>query len=102
MSTEAQRVLQRARERAKRREATAAPPPDYANANRVFRRQKAALTRAVNSGDPEKVALACRKAVREWSQPPFNGCWPDDWSRWQRALDDVLPWNQHIDLSDLR
>jgi hypothetical protein len=28
--------------------------------------------------------------------------WPDDWSRWQRALDDVLPLDQMVSLDDLR
>lgn len=48
--------------------------------------QKSALTRAVKTGDRVKVFEACRKAVREWNAA---GHWPDDWSRWQRALDDV-------------
>lgn len=48
--------------------------------------QKSALTRAVNSGDPNKVLAACRKAVAEWNE----NYWPDDWSRWQRALDDAF------------
>ena len=61
--------------------------------------QKSALTRAVNTGDPERVEDACRKVVAEWNTP--GNYWPDDWARWQRALDDVLPWNQHISLDDL-
>jgi hypothetical protein len=28
--------------------------------------------------------------------------WPDDWSRWQCALDDALDWNSRVDLKDLR
>lgn len=71
---------------------------DYERMNRIYPRQKAALTRAVNSGDPEKVAAACKKAVAEWNE---IGAWPDDWSRWQRAMDDALPWNQHVDIGDL-
>ena len=74
-------------------------PIDYARANAMIRRQRAALTRAVNSRDPAKVILAAQKAVSEWNQPGM--AWPDDWSRWQRALDDVLPWNQRILLDDL-
>jgi len=35
----------------------------------------------------------------EWTA---SGAWPDDWSRWQRALDDILPWNRHVALEDLR
>lgn len=64
--------------------------------NKKFAQQKSALTRAVNSGDPEKVKDACRKAVSEWGT-----AWPDDWSRWQRALDDILPWSEQMRLEDL-
>ena len=60
--------------------------------------QKAALTRAVRSGDVEKVKAACRAAVIEWDQH----YWPDDWARWQRALDDMLPWHSSIRIEDLR
>jgi hypothetical protein len=28
--------------------------------------------------------------------------WPDDWTTWQRALDDALPWNAGVELEDLR
>jgi hypothetical protein len=48
--------------------------------------QKAALTRAVKSKDKDKLIAACHKAVREWNAV---GYWPDDWSRWQRALYDA-------------
>lgn len=48
--------------------------------------QKAALTRAINSKDPERVRRACIAAVTEWEAIGF---WPDDWSKWQRALDDA-------------
>lgn len=98
--SEAQQILATARERANRR-AEATPRTDYARTNQVFRTQKAALTRAINSGDSDRVVLACKKAKQEWGQPPFNGAWPDDWSRWQRALDDALPWNKRVDLGDL-
>ena len=52
-----------------------------------YRNQKAALTRAINSKDQYKIKAAVTKAVREWQQWP--GSWPDDWSRWQRALNDT-------------
>jgi hypothetical protein len=100
MTTEVDEILARARERGHQRAANS-PKPDYRAARPVFARQKAALTRAVNSKDPEKVILACRKVVDEWSKPPFDGAWPDDWSRWQRALDDVLPWSASVRLEDL-
>lgn len=76
--------------------------PDYAAVNRHHPSQRAALTRAINSGNPEQVQRAVLKAVREWGAAPYNGFWPDDWSRWQRALDDSLPWGQRVELDDLR
>lgn len=79
-----------ARARAREDVRAARPRIDYKEANKRFRVQKAALTRAVNSGDRDKVLVACGKAVREWAGPPFHGAWPDDWSRWQRALDDAF------------
>lgn len=60
---------------------------DYALMSRRYPKQKAALTRAVKSKDTDKIVAACKKAVAEWDEA---GAWPDDWSRWQRALDDAL------------
>jgi hypothetical protein len=98
LPSEAQEVLARAHRRSDLR-AAATPRVDYQALNQMVRRQRAALTRAVNSGDPERVVIACRDAVREWNQP---GCmWPDDWAHWQRALHDVLPFHQQVPLSDL-
>jgi hypothetical protein len=71
---------------------------DYERMRKVFPQQKAALTRALKSKDPVKVAAACIATVKVWDE---IGAWPDDWSAWQRALDDVLPWNQHVDLDDV-
>ena len=71
---------------------------DYELMNKLHPKQKAALTRAVKTKDPETIAQACKKAIEEWRQV---GAWPDDWSRWQNALDDSLGWLQHIDLRDL-
>lgn len=50
-----------------------------------FRSQKARLTRAKNSGDPLAVLAAVERTLDEWS----GKVWPDDWSRWARALDDA-------------
>lgn len=72
---------------------------DYDRMRIEHPKQKAALTRASKTRDPEKVAAACIAAMNAWDE---IGAWPDDWSRWQRALDDVLPWNQRLDLNDLR
>jgi hypothetical protein len=73
-------------------------PIDYDRMRRNRRKQKAALTRAVNSRDPEKIARACKAAVAEWNA---CGAWPDDWSNWQRALDDALPVFQSPDIGSL-
>lgn len=66
--------------------------------------QKAALTRAANTGDTYKVALACARAVEQWNSP--GGYWPDDWSAWQRAFDDAMVASGHPgggpDIEDLR
>jgi hypothetical protein len=34
--------------------------------------------------------------VREWNQEA--GKWPDDWTRWQRALDDALGYRTCVEL----
>lgn len=68
---------------------------DYALAAKRYPKQKAALTRAINSKDRSKVLAACCKAVAEWNEV---GAWPDEWSRWQRALGDV---GLHVQLEDL-
>ena len=51
---------------------------------RSYSQQKAALTRALNTGSEERVVAEAKRVLAEWGQ-----AWPDDWSRWQRALDDV-------------
>lgn len=71
---------------------------DYERMNREHPKQKAALTRAVKSGNPEKVARTIKQTIAAWNE---IGAWPDDWSHWQRALDDMLPWNQQVDIADL-
>lgn len=71
---------------------------DYERMRQVRPRQKAALTRAIKTGDPETIATVCREAVLEWNAIGF---WPDDWSNWQRALNDALPWNQQRHLEEL-
>lgn len=71
---------------------------DYDRMNRVHPGQKAALTRAVKTRDPERIAMVCKAAVVEWNA---IGAWPDDWHRWQAALNDSLHWSQSIDLADL-
>ena len=60
-----------------------------------YKHQKALLTRAINSKDPNKVYAACVNAVKDWNQFDY---WPDDWSRWQRALNDAGFFQQLEDL----
>lgn len=71
---------------------------DYEGMKREWPKQKRALDAAVKAGDPVKVATVCIDAVRVWDE---IGAWPDDWSAFQRGLDDVLPWNEQVDLSDV-
>lgn len=71
---------------------------NYALAQQRFPKQKAALTRAVKTKDVEKVKAVCAQAVKEWDEV---GAWPDDWARWECALNDLLPWHQALDLRDL-
>lgn len=89
-------VLGDARARAAARPAPR--PIDYSRMARVRPSQKAALTRAVKTGDPERIAKVCKAAVAEWNA---IGAWPDDWHRWQVALNDALPWTESIDIADL-
>lgn len=58
---------------------------DYERMKRIHPKQKAALTRAKKKGY-YAVLQACKAAVVEWNE---IGAWPDDWSLWQRALDDA-------------
>lgn len=61
-------------------------PINYERAAKLYPSQKAALTRAVKSGDETKIKAAVTKAVREWNE---CGAWPDAWHRWQIALNDT-------------
>jgi hypothetical protein len=70
--------------------------------NRTYKAQKAGLTRAVNSGSPATVRAEVQRTVDEWNSQEWadthkvrRGAWPDDWSRWNRALLDMC--NTHID-----
>jgi len=60
-------------------------PIDYARMQTSGPKLKASLTRAKKRGLVE-VRDACQKAVKEWDA---IGCWPDNWSLWQRTLDDA-------------
>lgn len=98
MSDTTDKILADARAREARRQA-ASTPIDYRAAQREFTQQKAALTRAINSKDADKVVLACTAAVKAWNKPGRS--WPDEWSRWQRALDDALGFRSSVRLEDL-
>lgn len=91
-------LVEAAMQRADRR-AAATPTVDYDALNCMVKRQRAALTRAKNGGDLDKLVRTIKAAVDEWNAP--GSMWPDDWSRWQIALDDALPFHDHVDISDL-
>ena len=71
---------------------------DYERMNKEHPKQKAALTRAIKTRDAETIARACKAAIAAWNE---CGAWPDDWHRWQAALDDAMHWSQRIELRDL-
>lgn len=58
---------------------------DYELAKQQGPKLKAALTRATKK-DYAAVLQACKDAIATWD---VWGAWPDNWSRWQRALDDA-------------
>lgn len=97
-SETAGRITARALARELARE-SARRPIDYDRMSREYPRQKSALTRALNAGDADRVLIVCADAVRVWDE---IGAWPDDWSRFQRALDDVSPAICGPRLEDLR
>ncbi len=81
-----------------RQDARAQPRPiDYERMKREHPKQKAALTRAIKTGDPERIAATIKTTVAQWD---VVGAWPDDWSRWQRALDDAIGWGR-LEISQL-
>lgn len=63
---------------------------------RTYAQQKAGLTRAAKRGY-NAVLAECTRTVQEWNSQEWadahrvrRGAWPDDWARWQRALDDAF------------
>ncbi len=58
---------------------------NYTLANEQGPKIKAALTRAQKRDYPA-VLQACKNAIAAWE---VWGAWPDNWSHWQRALDDA-------------
>lgn len=63
---------------------------------RTWTAQKAGLTRAIRSGDCEKIKAECERVVQhDWTEDsPHSPYWPDDWRRWLRALEDAYPWGR--------
>ncbi len=70
---------------------------------RTFSAQKAGLTRAVKKAKAnpteagyQELVRECQRTKEEWDsrEGQFGPGWPDDWARWQRALDDNLPGNR--------
>ena len=92
---------------------------DYDRMNKVYPKQKAALTRAMNKWRQarldqslhatfdtrpvivaaQKVEQVCRDTIREWDA---CGAWPDEWSRWEVALNDTRHYADWISLRDLQ
>lgn len=72
---------------------------DYKAAAILFPKQKASLTRAKKKGF-NAVLASCTRTVSEWNQV---GAWPDNWSLWQRTLDDaaIAERRSTVDLSSL-
>lgn len=71
---------------------------DYERMNRVLPEQAMERDKAASERDVVKLANLCIEHARVWDE---IGAWPDDWSGWQRALDDLLHWRDRVDLDDL-
>ena len=52
-----------------------------------YRKDKAALTRAINSGDPQKVIDTVNATFHRWDD--MGVAWPDHWHRWSIAHRDA-------------
>lgn len=57
----------------------------YELTQREYCSLKRRLTVAINSKDASKISAECRKAFAVFEAKGY----PDDWSRWQRAMDDA-------------
>lgn len=67
-------------------------PIDYERMKIEGPKLKAELTRAQKKGY-SAVLHACTHAVTSWN---VIGAWPDNWSLWQRTLDDAAAKHNHI------
>lgn len=64
-----------------------------------YLRQKRALKEAQAKPEPERraaVEATVLATLAEWR----GKVWPDDWSLWQRALDDVRHWRDSVSLEE--
>lgn len=52
-----------------------------------FSAAKSRLTRAVNSGDPQRVIDEVTRTFAEWDRGDY--AYPDDWHRWEIARSDA-------------
>lgn len=53
---------------------------------KLLPRYRAALTRAINAGDPKKILETANRALAKFDEIGY----PDQWHRWQRARDDAV------------
>ena len=67
---------------------------DYAEVRRVMPKFKAQLTRAKNSGDPNKVLAACESFFDYFDSRGWS--YPDNWHTWNIARRDA-EWQLHLD-----
>jgi len=58
---------------------------NYDQLKKEFPKLKAALTRAQNTKDPQKLLAAAEKGLARFEEIGF----PDQWHRWERAKDDA-------------
>ena len=60
-------------------------PSDYQLTPQEYKGLKSKLTRAINSGNQDKIIQTVEAALARFEQVGF----PDDWSRWERAKQDA-------------
>ena len=59
---------------------------EYKLTQREYVNLKRRLTIVLNEKNSEKIVAECRRAFHIFDSKGF----PDDWSRWQRAMDDAI------------
>lgn len=70
---------------------------------RTFPQQKAALTRALRTENPDVIRREVERTYGEWESDEwrhtYRHSWPDDWNRWRVALNDALGWHAWHELT---